>query len=97
MGFPELVTENRRLAILRFLASDSDYSLNDSIMQTALKSIGHGVSRDVIRVDFAWLAEQGIVTHDTALGTVHVARLTERGLDVAEGRAVVPGIARPAP
>jgi hypothetical protein len=95
--FADLVAEDRRLAILRFLASDADFSLNDSILQTALGSIGHGVSRDVVRTDLSWLAEQGLVKVDTVLETVHVAHLTARGGEVAAGRAVVPGVKRPSP
>lgn len=44
----DIFTKNRRLAILRFLAEDQDYSLNTSVLQSALAAIGHGVSRDVV-------------------------------------------------
>ena len=42
--FAQLQTENRRCAFLRFLNEDPDYSMNTSILQTALAHIGHGVS-----------------------------------------------------
>lgn len=46
------------------------------------------VSADLVRGDFAWLAEQGLVRyrpqHDSA-------QVTERGQDVARGAAVWPG------
>ncbi len=38
MAYRDFMTEDRRLAELRFLAEDNDYSLNDSVMQTALGS-----------------------------------------------------------
>lgn len=96
--YNEFVAEDRRLAILRFLAEDSDYSLNDSVLQTALGHVGHGVSRDVLRNDLAWLSEQGLATVEQVMGgKVAVARLTDRGADVAAGRAVVPGVKRPTP
>lgn len=88
--------EDRRLVILRYLSEDDDYSLNDSMLDKCLAGIGHGVSRDVLRSDLAWLAEQGLVTADE-VGAILVATLTARGDDVAKGRAVVPGVARPRP
>lgn len=96
-SYQDFVAENRRLALLRFLASDADYAMNDSVIQTALGSIGHGVSRDVVRGDFAWLAEQGLVRVEVVMDKIHVATVTTRGLDVSAGRAVVPGVARPGP
>lgn len=98
MDYREVVTEDRRLAMLHILAGDPGYSINDRIMQTALETIGHTASRDQIRGDFAWLKEQGLVTVDiVADGKVHVARLTERGGEVEAGRATVPGVKRPSP
>ncbi|MDX9863094.1 MAG: ArsR family transcriptional regulator [Rhodospirillales bacterium] len=95
--FAELVTQDRRLAILHILAADPGYSVNDSVMQTALESIGHTASRDQIRTDFAWLAEQGLVKCEVVHETIHVARLTARGGEVEAGRATVPGVKRPSP
>lgn len=98
MDYREFLTEDRRLAILHVLAGDPGYSVNDSIMRTALETIGHTVSRDQVRTDFAWLAEQGLVKVDVVLeGKVHVARLTERGAEAEAGRATVPGVKRPSP
>ena len=65
-------------------------------MQDLLASLGHGVSRAVIETDFAWLAEQGLVEVEQ-LGPLAVATMTGRGIDVAEGRATVPGVKRPRP
>lgn len=96
-SYQDFVAEDRRLALLRFLASDPDYAMNDSLMQRALESIGHGVSRDVVRGDFAWLSEQRLVTVEVVMEKIHVAKATGRGLDVAAGRATVPGVSRPGP
>ena len=94
--FAQLQAENRRCAFLRFLNEDPDYCMNTSVLQTALEAIGHGVSRDVVNGDAAWLEEQGLVTCDD-LGGIIVVKLTQRGADVAAGRAVVPGVKRPGP
>ncbi|MBA1271684.1 ArsR family transcriptional regulator, partial [Pseudomonas carnis] len=51
-------------------------------------------SRDQVKTEMHWLAEQGAVTV-ADVGPVLVATLTERGQDIAAGRARVPGIKRP--
>lgn len=93
-----VIIKNRRLAILRFLAEDADYSHNTSVLQSALAQIGHGVSRDVVEADAAWLEEQGLAMIDRIEGLpVTVLRITSRGLDVARGLATHPGVDRPLP
>lgn len=94
--FAELQAESRRCAFLRFLAADADYAMNTSLLQSALESVGHGVSRDCVNADAAWLEEQGLVLRED-LGGIIVVKITQRGLDVAEGRSVVPGVKRPGP
>jgi Fe2+ or Zn2+ uptake regulation protein len=96
MSLAQILTEDIRLVILRFLAEDAGFDLNESIIHSALGTLGHNVSRDRVRVELAWLAEQGLVTvHEVV--SVQIATLTGRGLDVAEGRALVPGVKRPGP
>jgi Fe2+ or Zn2+ uptake regulation protein len=95
--FAEHLAEDRRLVILRLLEQAPGYQLNASVLHSGLDRIGHDVSRDVLRTDLAWLAEQGLVTLDHLAEGVTVATLTERGLDAAHGRAIIPGVKRPAP
>lgn len=94
MDFSDLLSQDRRLVILRFLAEDQDRTLNTSILQDALDQVGHGCSRDCVDTECAWLAEQGLVTTER-VGPVTVVTLTGRGQDVAEGKATVPGVKRP--
>lgn len=94
--FAALQAENRRCALLRFLNEDADYAMNTSILQDALAVIGHGVPRDVVNTDAAWLEEQGLVSCGY-LGGIVVVKLTQRGAEVAAGRATVPGVKRPGP
>ena len=49
-----------------------------------------------MNADVAWLEEQGLVSRED-LGGIIVVKITQRGLDVAEGRAIVPGVKRPGP
>jgi len=95
-GFAELMDADRRLVILRTLEEDAGYRLNESVIQSCLQALGHDVSRDRVRTDLQWLAEQGLVELETVV-SVLVATLTQRGSDAACGRAVVPGVKRPRP
>lgn len=97
MSYSDHLTEDRRLVILRLLEQVPGYALNNSVVHTGLAKFAHHVSRDVINSDFAWLAEQGLVEVETVMASVQVATLTARGMDVALGRAVVPGVKRPGP
>ncbi len=90
----QLLMEDRRLLILRFLAEDNDYTLNTSILQTALAGVGNSCSRAQVETACAWLQEQGLVTLSEK-GNVTVVKLTGDGQDVAEGNARVPGVKRP--
>lgn len=96
-SFAALLAEDRRLIILRALAEDHDYSLNDFVLKRALASLGHEVSRDMLRGDLTWLKDQRLITlRELDDGAIWVARATEDGIDIARGRPH-PGVARPAP
>lgn len=94
MDFSEFLRRDVRLVILRLLAEMPAYSANSSVLTMALERFGHSVSRDFVRGELTWLQEQGLVTIDD-MEAVLVARLTERGQDVAAARVMVPGVARP--
>ncbi len=95
-SYLELITADRRLVILRALAEDPGYSHNESILQSILGMYGHTVSRDQVRGMISWLKEQDLV-HVDLVGDYMVAKLTQRGADVASGAAVMPGVKHPAP
>ncbi|WP_027853377.1 hypothetical protein [Marinobacterium litorale] len=96
MPFAQFEQEDRRLVILRLLAEDQDYRVNSSILQQGIDLYGHSVSRDRLHTDLTWLAEQDLVTVEE-INSVLVVTLTQRGLDVANGRATQPGVKRPGP
>jgi len=99
MEYCDLKAQHHRLIILRLLQEDSAaYTLNDSMLQDGMEMVGQKCSRDCVRTHLSWLKEQGLITLKTVLdGAVYVATLTARGLDVATGAAVVPGVKRPRP
>lgn len=94
--YADLVAEDRRLVILRLLAESAKYSANEYLLQQGLHAFGHEVGHDLLRTELAWLAEQGLLDLDEVAG-VRVAKLRERGVDVASGVAIVPGVKRPRP
>ena len=94
--YAQHIEEDRRLTILILLQEAAGYEANQFLLQSALDGFGHIVSMDRLRSDLAWLAEQGLVVVE-ATGGVPIAKLTARGLDVAQGRAIHPGVKRPRP
>jgi len=92
----ETLTAHLRLSILRTLAGAEGYTANSSIIATVAVEFGLVTSRDRIKTELGWLAEQGL-TANRPVGALIVATLTERGLDVAEGRATQHGVQRPSP
>ena len=95
-SFEKHLTADRRLVILRVLADSTGYAANEFILQAILADMAHDVSSDKLRAELAWLHEQGLLGTNS-VGGVQIATLTERGLDVARGRAQVPGVKRPQP
>lgn len=97
MNYTAHFARHLRLAMLRLLAEAPGYSLNSSILTDAVAELGLAATRDQVRGEIAWLAEQGLAASDELPGGLMVATLTERGGDVASGRAHVPGVQRPTP
>ncbi|MGY3959980.1 VpaChn25_0724 family phage protein [Aeromonas popoffii] len=94
MSIQAILDSQQRLVILRSLL-DIGGAANESILNDCLDQLGTGrVTRDRVKTLLAWLEEQGLVRIER-LATVQVAHLTGRGQEVAEGRAVVPGIKKP--
>lgn len=86
--------KDQRLVMLRILTEMPSYRANSSVLVALLEKLGHVMTRDQVKTELRWLAEQGLLTVEEA-GSVIVATLEERGQDVAEGRARVDGIQRP--
>jgi len=96
MNFDEFQTQDRRLVLLRALEHAAQYRANAYLLRRYCEALGHVVSAERMETDLAWLDEQGLVGIKHEQG-VTVATLTDRGLDVATGRATVPGVQRPQP
>jgi hypothetical protein len=96
MNFAERIAQDRRLVILRLLESTPGYSANDSLLHLALEDFGHRVSREQVRADLAWMAARKLLVIEQIAG-ITIVTATSRGLDVAQGKAIVPGVKRPEP
>lgn len=92
--YSDFIRQDVRLVLLRLLVEMTAYRANSSVLTMALDSYGHSLSRDQVKTELHWLAEQGALTLQD-VGPVMVATLLERGQDIAAGRARVPGIKRP--
>ncbi len=92
----DVFSEQQRLIMLQTMAEDEDYSINNEMFQPVLKNFGHAISIDLINSHFNYLEEIGLIT-TSLCGKFIVATLTRRGLDVAQGVAKAPGVARAKP
>lgn len=100
MSFEKLMTEDRRLVILRALSGSPDRRANHYVLTTICAQMGHRVSHDQMLGDLAWLADMGLTTLEqvkSAGGDITIAAATVRGTDVAAGHITVPGVKRPLP
>jgi hypothetical protein len=97
MNYASVVDGDIRLSILLILLHSGAYEHNQYVIRTALTlpKHAHHISMDKLRTELAWLSEQGLVT--LAQGDVWAAKLTARGMDVANGIAQQPGVKRPEP
>lgn len=93
---------DQRLMLLQALGAASGYSLPERALLRFLQSMSAPLSADGLRTQLAWLEEQGLL----AIAKVQplpdaapewTARINSRGLDVVDGIARTPGIARPRP
>lgn len=94
MSFDRFLDEDRRLIILRTLKEQLDATLNEVLLQRALSTFGHNVSRDVVKSQLRWLSDVGAVKVMETSGYL-IASLTERGADHVARRSRIDGIAPP--
>lgn len=97
--FAQKLAEDRRLVILRCLSEAPGYQANEQVMKTALDHYGHRVGRDVLRTDIGFLKGAALlrveVLHPPSGGELWLLHLLPAGDDVAQGRVIYYGIAKP--
>ncbi len=94
MTYADHFNSHLRITVLRFLEGTGGRSANASLLASAATDYGVPATRDQVATQLAWLQEQGLVTNKD-VGGLTVAKLTARGIDVATGMAIVPGVQRP--
>jgi hypothetical protein len=94
--FEQHLDQDRRLTVLHLLAESPGFYATAHLLQSGLEPFGHRVSVSRVAGDLTWLHEAGLVKA-REIESVHVAELTQLGLDVADGRATHPGVRRPVP
>ncbi len=94
--FADYLRQDQRLVVLRILSELPQFRSNSSVMANLLGEYGHHPSRDQVKTELVWLGEQNLSKVED-IGSVLVVTLTERGADVAAGRASVPGVSKPRP
>lgn len=98
-SFADKVAATERLYILRVLHEDMDAAMNEQIVRLALDAIRLTLSQDALRAHLRWLEARDLITLEvvgdaaTATGGLLIAALTQRGADVATGRARIDGVA----
>lgn len=96
MSLGTILSEDRRLALLRTLSEAPGYALNEKVLHSALNALGHQVAHDVTRAELEFLKRNGLVRVEeisVPSGQLWIAHLTIPGEDVARGTPH-PGVAR---
>lgn len=96
MKYSDTIAQDRRLLLLRALREAHGYTAPARLLRSFLESFGRAVSADSLAVELSWLAEQDLIESRAPEGET-IVTLTQRGLDVAQGAAIVPGVRRPEP
>ncbi len=94
--YQKILTEDARLTILKELAQENSYSLNETILRDLLETFGINRDRDWVREQLKVMAGLDAITTRLA-GSVMIAVITRAGLDHVKNRIAIDSISRPSP
>ncbi|PIE13949.1 MAG: hypothetical protein CSA70_03610 [Rhodobacterales bacterium] len=94
-GYADHFNEEVRLVILKILAEQSDGRLNDSMMLTVLETFAINRTREYLRTQLRWLADEGQAITISKVGTVWISELTQQGEHHLARKVLIEGIKRP--
>lgn len=94
LDFSRHMEEDARLVMLKELASQTNYTLNETILHSVIEAFGHNRSRDWLRTQLRKMEELGAIRL-TPAGSVLIAAISPAGIDHVLRRSVIEGIARP--
>lgn len=89
-------SEHRALALLRLLLRAAKYTSNELLMSDWLTAIGLAYCSSQLKRPLRELEEAGLLVTREVKGTL-VAKLSNRGAEVADGKEVVECVLRPPP
>lgn len=81
-----------RRAILSLLLYDADYRLSLDMLDLCLEQTGQNITYDQLQTEIGWLEEQGYVARSYPSPSLTMVTLTDRGLEIARGKARAHGI-----
>ncbi len=84
-----------RLAILQACEAMPARALHEYVLLERIAALGLGTTTDTLHIELAWLRNEARLLTLDEVAFATVARLTPRGVEVALGRAICPGVARP--
>lgn len=87
-------TRHLRLAILRALLDLKGRTGHESLLTDMVGAVHIMADREQVRAEVIWLHQEEMVIAEAKHGAL-VASLTERGINVAEGRSDHAGVKRP--
>jgi len=82
--------------IIKILSVDSDYKVNDNILQMNLRDFGHNLSLNAINQHLSELEDVKLITLER-LENLTLAKATRTGLDTVAGRLNSNIVRRPNP
>ncbi|MCH9845095.1 MAG: hypothetical protein K0U39_06265 [Alphaproteobacteria bacterium] len=83
MSFQHYLATDRRLSILKLVARAPQGKLNEAVLETALKSLGHIIAYDEFLADLRLLEGKKLLTISQMEG-LHIVHISRKGLDAAD-------------
>ena len=92
----QILQRHRSLAILRFLDRSAEYRANERVLLDWLSHLALTCSHENLQQVVIFLEDEGHLRSENVDGLL-VVTLTEKGVEVANGREIVDGVGRPDP
>ncbi len=92
--FQNFVDADCRLVILRALEDQHDGRLNESLLEQALETFGHSVTRPKVRRYMQDLQEAGAIDID-GIADIFIGEIKQRGQDHLQRALKIDGVAVP--
>ncbi len=91
MNFHHFLKVDRRLSLLKILNRAPHGKVNEAVLETSLKSLGHYIAYDEFLADLALLEGKKLITISMIDG-LHIIDIKRKGRDVAEQLVKIEGL-----